>query len=254
MAPLWGRRVVVTRAREGNSGLADSLRALGATVLEVPTIRFVPPLSYKPLDAALARLAEYDVLLVTSANTARVLVERKKTPWETQPFTVAIGPATADTLRGAGLRVDLQPKPSVAESVVRELAPGARGKRMLLPRAAVARDVIPEALRGAGATVDVVESYRTVLDEQSRPLLAGAFAPGASPVDAVTFTSSSTVENFWALLGPAAGPALAIAKACSIGPITSATLRRFGVEPAVEAEDYDVAGLVAAVLRLFEGK
>ena len=250
MGPLQGRRIVVTRAREGNSRLCGSLRALGAEVLEVPTIRIVPPLSYEQLDAALARLHDYQVLLVTSANTARVLGERKPAPWESQPWTVAVGPSTAEALRAAGLRVDRQPQPSVAESVVRELAPGARGKRMLLPQAAVARDVLPDALREAGATVDVVEAYRTVLDETSRDALAEIFSTGAQPVDAVTFTSSSTVENFWALLGQAAGGALTSARACSIGPITSATLRQHGVEPAVEAENYDVPGLVAAMLRV----
>ncbi len=251
MLPLAGRRIVVTRTREQSSTLAEALREMGADVLEVPTIRIAPPASYAPLDDALARLAEYDVLLVTSANTARVLAARKPAPWSEQPFTVAVGPATAKALVQLGLRVDRQPQPAVAESVVRDLAPLAGGKRMLLPQAAVARDLLPRALRQAGATVDVVEAYRTVLVEESRAVLHAAFAPGVPPVHAVTFTSSSTVDNFFALLGcDAARQALERSLACSIGPVTSATLRERGVAPAVEAAEHDVNGLLAAVLRI----
>ncbi len=246
--PLQGKRIVVTRTREQASGLASALRELGAEVLEIPTIRVEPPASYAALDAALARLGEYHTLLVTSANTVRVLLSRKPPPWALQPYTVAIGPATASALRQSGLRVDLQPEPAVAESVVQALAPGAAGKRMLLARAAVARDVLPDALREAGAVVDVVEAYRTVPADESRWLLAAAFA---APVDAVTFTSSSTVENFFALLGKAdAERALAAAHACSIGPITSRTLRANGIEPDTEAAVHDVPGLVRSVLSM----
>ncbi len=247
--PLAGRRILVTRTREQNSGLAARLRALGADVIEVPTIRIVPPGSYAVLDAALARLPEYDTLLVTSANTAAVLAARRTTPWVAQPYTVAIGPATAQALRDAGLRVDLEPAPAIAESVVRELAPTAAGKRMLLVRAAVAREVLPEQLRAAGAVVDVAEAYRTVLAEESRGLLAACFAPGASAVDAVTFTSSSTVERWIDLFGEERSRvAFKTSSACSIGPITSATLREHGIEPATEARQHDVAGLVQAVV------
>ncbi len=248
--PLLGRLIVVTRARDGGSGLAAALRALGADVLEVPTIRIEPAASYAALDSALARLAGYDVLLVTSANTARLLAARKPPPWSCQPFTVALGPATADALLGAGLRVDLQPAPSIAESIVRELAPRAKGQRMLLPRAAVARELLPEALRAAGATVDVVEAYRTVPADESRSTLAAVFAPGARPVDAITFTSASTVENLFALLGEQAVQALPGTRVCSIGPITSATLRSYGCVPAVEAQSHDVPGLVLAIAGL----
>ena len=252
--PLAGRRVLVTRTREQASVLAEALHALGAEVLAVPTIRMEPPASYAVLDAALDSLALYDVLLVTSANTARVLAARRAAPWPDQPWTAVIGPATAQAMRDAGLRVDGEPLPSVAESLVRELAPGAAGKRMLLPRAAVARELLPDALRTAGAQVDVVEAYRTVPAEESRALLASWFGPGAERderIDAVLFTSSSTVENLFTLLGPEmACHALRKTKACSIGPITSETLRRLGVEPAAEAEQHDVPGLLLAVRQL----
>ncbi len=245
---LSGRRIVVTRTREQGSKLVEGLRALGAEVVEAPLIRIEPPASYAALDAALARIATYDALLVTSANTARVLAERILPPWAVQPYTVAVGPATAAALRASGLRVDLQPEPAVAESVLRALAPDAAGKRMLLPQAAVARDVLPAGLRAAGAAVEVVEAYRTVPEESSRALLTEVFAGGA---DAVTFTSSSTAENFFALLGEAAArAALGRAAACSIGPVTSATLRGYGIEPAAEARKHDVPGLIAAVRAL----
>ena len=261
--PLAGHRILVTRTREQGSTLAAALCALGADVLEVPTIRIAPPDSYAPLDAALARWHEFDMLVVSSANTAQVLASRlllldpalsrlRLPPGYPpgQPWTVAIGPATAAALREAGFRVDEQPMPAVAESVVRELAPRARGKHILLARAKVARDLVPDALRAAGATVEVVEAYQTLLAEDSRPVLQAEFAASAPPVAAVTFSSSSTVSNFFSLLGAeGARAALATARACSIGPVTSATLRGYGVEPAAEAVKHDVEGLVEVILQ-----
>ncbi len=251
--PLAGHRILVTRTREQSSTLTAALGTLGADVLEVPTIRIAPPDSYAPLDAALARRREFDILIVSSANTAQVLAARLPLPWGYQPWTVAIGPATAAALCEAGFRVDEQPVPAVAESVVRELAPQVQGKRILLPRAKVARDMMPDALQAAGAIVEVVEAYQTLLAEESRPVLQAAFAAGAPPVTAVTFSSSSTVTNFFALLGVGgAQAALVTARACSIGPVTSATLRGYGVEPAGEASQHDVPGLVEVVLQVAE--
>ena len=237
----------MTRTREQSSSLALGLRVLGADVVEVPTIRIVPPASYALLDEALARVADYDTLLVTSANTARVVASRKSPPWESQPLTVAIGPATAEALLEAGLRVDLQPMPAIAEAVIAALTPTAKGKRMLLARAAVAREILPVALRAAGATVDIVPAYQTVLAEESTGILRDALASGER-VDAVTFTSSSTVDNLLLLLGPAELATLRESvHACSIGPITSATLRSHGMEPATEALSHDVEGLIRAI-------
>ena len=250
--PLAGRRIVVTRTREQSSALAEGLRRLGAEVIEAPTIRIMPPDSYTTLDAALARLHEYDVLLVTSANSVRVIRERLKASTPQLPWTLAVGPATSTALRDAGLRVDAQPLEAVAEAIVQLLAPQASGKRMLLVRAAVGRDLLPEMLREAGAMVDVAPAYRTVPDDQSRLRLTAVFVPGAETVDAVTFTSSSTVQSFFALLGEeAASRALAQTLACSIGPVTSSTLRELGIEPAVEAATHDVPGLIAAIRSAF---
>ena len=247
--PLAGRRVLVTRTREQASALRAQLETLGADVLEVPTIRIAPPESYDGLDRALANLERYNILIVTSANTARVLRERGIGAIPPALQVMAVGPATAEALRETGVRVDRVPVPAVGESVVRELAPHAAGKRILLARAAVARDVIPLGLRAAGATVEIAEAYRTVLANESRAILETAFAPDEPPVDAVTFTSSSTVQHFFALLGEeAAGRALERVAVCSIGPVTSGTLREFGVEPAIEAAEHTVGGLVVAIV------
>lgn len=246
--PLAGRRIVITRTREQSGTLAVALRAMGAEVVEIPTIRVVPVESYAALDQALSALERYDALLVTSANTVRVLLQRKPLPWTFQPMTVAIGPATAQALRTAALRVDLQPVPAIAESVVEALRAKAAGKRMLLVRAEVARELLPSALRAAGATVDVVDAYRTILAEESAGPLLAAFD---HKVDAVAFTSSSTATNFFRLLGAAqASRVLANCAACSIGPVTSETLRGLGISPAAEAENHDVAGLVAVMKQL----
>jgi uroporphyrinogen-III synthase len=225
--PLHNRRILITRTREQSSALAAALMAYGASVEEIPTIRIEPLDSYAPLDEAFAAIADYDMLILTSA----------------------IGPATAHAIRAAGLRVDLEPLPAIAESVVRELAPNAQGKRILLARAEQARDLIPNALRSAGAVVDIVATYRTVLAEDSGPLLRAAFG---LPIDAVAFTSSSTVHNFFTLLGPeAALRALSGTVCCSIGPVTSATLSSHGVHALVESTQHDVPGLAATIAAYF---
>ncbi len=252
--PLKGRTIVVTRPRRQASRLRTELEALGACVIELPTIEIVPPDSYEPLDAALRNLPQYQWLIVTSANTARVLAERLAVPGiELADFSevrvVAVGSATASALREAGFQVDLVPPTYVAESVVDVLHDKIAGARVLLARAAVARDVIPDELRRLGAAIDVVDAYRTVVPEESAGLVRGIFVNTPVP-DAVTFTSSSTATNFFQLLEKAelcsVPPGV---RALSIGPITSATLRELGWEPAVEAEQHDVDGLVQATLR-----
>ena len=244
---LAGRTLIVTRSRAQAGALADALAALGARVAEVPTIAMAPPESYAPLDAALAQLDTYDWLLATSANTARVLGERLALlGLQPRPKQVAaVGRATAQALAALGFHVDLVPEPFVAESMIAALAPAAAGRRILLARAAVARDVLPEALRAAGAQVDVVDAYRTILPEESRELLVRALDDGP---DGITFTSSSTVTNFVALLDNAGLPRPLALPAFSIGPITSATLREHGWPPAAEAAVHDIPGLVAAVV------
>jgi len=251
--PLTGRRILVTRARHQAGQLSAELAKLGAEAIEVPAIEIVPPVSFEPLDAALLGLGRYAWLIVASANAVRVIEERSAalnlSPDSFSHLRIAaIGGTTALALEQAGMAASITPKAYVAESLLESLADQARDAHVLIVRAAVARDVIPEALKERGARVEVVEAYRTVVPESSVEMMASLLA-GKLP-DAATFTSSSTVTNFFHLLHaagyeqrPDGMPAV------SIGPITSQTLREHGWERAAEAEPHDVAGLAAAVVR-----
>jgi uroporphyrinogen-III synthase len=249
--PLAGRRVLVTRARHQAGKLSQGLRALGAEPVEVPVLEIRPPESFDPLDSALRRLDHYDWLIVTSANTVRALVERCAalgiSPREGKlPQVAAVGAATADAARDAGFDVALVPPKYVAESLVESLAGQVAQRQILLARAEIARDVIPDALRDAGAVVDVVDAYRNAVPEAAPALLREAISRG---IDAATFTSSSSVTH----LAEAASAArltfpFAGVPAVSIGPVTTATLREAGWEPAGEAETHDIPGLLTAVV------
>lgn len=250
--PLAGRTVLVTRARHQAGKLAEELRAQGAAVVEIPAIEIVPPESYEPLDRALRNLSQYQWLIATSANAVDALRGRMEAsgigPASLTGLTIAaVGSATARALRELGLEPAVTPPEYVAESLVTALGDRARGQRVLLARAAVARDVIPDALRAGGATVDVVDAYRTAVPKESVTAIRTLFGPGGPAPDAATFTSSSTVTNFLALLREAGVPAPKSMRAVSIGPITSRTLREHGWEPAAEADPHDLGGLVAAV-------
>ncbi len=252
--PLAGRRIVITRRPEQARDLRQALRRQGARVLEFPTIALAPPRSWKPLDAALDRLGEYDWAVFTSANGVEVFFARlrrkKKSARRLKSLWIAaIGPSTAAALRAHGLRPDVVPSEYRAEGLLRALGRKSarwRGKRVLLARAAKAREVLPQELRRRGARVDVVEAYRTVLPRVSRKRLRRFFGP--QKPDAITFTSSSTVKNFFALLGPrTARQALDGVAVATIGPVTSRTARELGLRIAVEARQYTIPGLVRAL-------
>jgi uroporphyrinogen-III synthase len=254
LLPLADRRVLVTRAAHQAGKLSEGLRALGAIPVEVPVLEIQPPEDFAPLDAALAALPTYDWLILTSANTVRALAARAaelsiSLRDGTGVKVAAIGEATASAAWSEGLRITLTPESYVAESLVAALSGQVAAQRILLARAAVARDVIPDALRRAGGQVDVVDAYRNAMPETAPAELRGALASG---VDAATFTSSSSVTHLKAAAEAAglAWPFPGVA-AVSIGPITSATLRESGWEPAIEAERSDVPGLIAAVVQLF---
>src|SRR5665213_2911159 len=265
MKPLQGKQILITRARHQAQTLATALEDHGAEVLAIPAIEIVPPDSYDALDAALRDARKYQWLVLTSANAVEVLVGRlEKIARKT--FTppaigihssdsvriAAMGPATARALESHGLTVDVVPEKYVAESLVEALRDQVFGQNVLLVRAKVARDVVPIELEKAGAVVDVVEAYQTVVPEASCELLRQVFdRPGYLP-HAVTFTSSSTVTNFFRLLDEAGIPVWPPSMAAaSIGPITSRTLLDHGIEPVVVATEYTIPGLVAALCRWY---
>jgi len=255
---LAGRRVLVTRAAHQAGKLSEGLRALGAVPVEVPMLEIQPPESYAPLDHALKQLDWYDWLILTSVNTIEAICRRGADlgviPANTQGLKVAaIGKATAETARHYGFCVSVAPEAYVAESLLESLRGKMEGKRVLLPRAAVARDVIPDALRAAGAEVNVVEAYRNAMPEAAPERLHRAVLEG---LDVATFTSSSSVTHLAeaARLAGIAWPFAGV-PAVSIGPITSHSLRELGWAPAYEANPSDIPGLIAAVKRVMrDGK
>jgi uroporphyrinogen-III synthase len=256
--PLAGKRILITRARHQAGRLAEALEEQGAEVLRLPTIEIIPPESYAHLDAVLEVIDGFDWLIVTSANGVAALEDRLR--FMNIPLArlehlhiAAIGPATATALGRVGLRVTVMPEQYVAEAVVALLQEKVRGKNVLLVRAAVARDVIPEELRKGGADIHVVEAYRTVIPADSLVQVRGLFGEGKPLPDAVTFTSSSTANNFFALLAAAEIELPVGLCAVSIGPVTTRTLRQHHWEPACEAIKSDIPGMVEACVGLLVG-
>jgi uroporphyrinogen III methyltransferase / synthase len=248
---LTGKRIVVTRPRHQARPLTEALRRLGAEVVEAPAIRIEPPNDYAPLDRALRALTTYDWIVFTSANGVEAFFERRSSVDPAGDATAlrfaAIGPATNDCLVERGLRAEVIPDRFIAEDVFRALseAEDLAGKRILLPRADIARQTLPDLMREAGAVVDVVVAYRTVPAKEE--IRAAAALVREDAIDVVTFTSASTAKSFFDAISPASlSPRVA---AASIGPVTSRALRDLGVEPAIEAERYTVDGLVEAILR-----
>ena len=253
--PLFGKRIAITRAREQAGVLREELAALGAEVIEIPTIEIRPPDSWEPLDAAIRRLEEFHYLLVTSANGVRNFLARLAASGRDvralKGLTIgAIGPATAAEFARTGVKVDLLPTEYVAEGLLAALGDrDLRGKAFLIPRARVARDLVPRVLEERGARVEVVEAYQTVMPEISPEELARLLTP---PPDAITFTSSSTATNFAKLLGEnRLAETLRGAAIASIGPITSQTLRKLGLTVTLEAQESTMAGLVQVLQHHF---
>jgi uroporphyrinogen-III synthase len=255
--PLTGERILVGRAKHQASLLSEQVKTLGARVLEIPFIEIHKPRSYRPLDEALLNIQNYDWLVLTSVNGVEAVWERTqklRLPVSRMRHLkiAAIGPATKKTIEAQGLGVDVVPKQYIAESVVKSLRKRVAGKRVLLARARVARDVIPRELRKAGATVDVVEAYETVLPKSSRDRLRKALRDPKRCPTIATFTSSSMARNFVALVGARAaqGAVRKGLRLASIGSVTSATLRELGLPVHVEAKKFTIPGLVKAVQRL----
>ena len=254
--PLAGLRVLVGRARHQASALSAGLKALGADVIEIPFIEIRKPRSYAAFDAALKQVADYDWLILTSVNGVEALAARLRRLRITieklgHLKIAAIGPATRREIEKLELRVAVVPPRYVAESVVESLCGKVEGKRVLLARAKVARDVIPRELRKMGARVDVVEAYETVVPESSKKRLDSVMKDPKRRPDLITFTSSSSVRNFLALLGGRGRPPHKVLdgiQMASIGPVTSATLRELGLPVDIEAEEYTIPGLIRAIM------
>lgn len=266
--PLSGIRVLVGRARHQAGALSTELRRRGAQVIEIPFIQIRKPESFQALDAALENLGSYDWLILTSVNgvesmwarmaqrydfrhTARTSKSRSYSAAEERlPRIAAIGPATKKAIEQRGEKVEVVPQEYIAESVVRSLKNKVKRKRVLLVRAKIARDVIPRELRKAGAHVDVVEAYETVVPKSSRGLLRRALANPKKRPHVITFTSSSTVRNFVALVRSPKGSVLNILdgiRLASIGPVTSSTLRELGLRVDIQAQEFTIPGLVKAI-------
>ena len=269
--PLVGVRVLVGRARHQASALSAGLKALGAEVIEIPFIEIRKPRSYAEFDRALKQIAGYDWLILTSVNgveslAARLLRLRIPVDRLRHLEIAAIGPATRQEIEKLGLKVAVMPARYVAESVVESLRGKAKGMRVLLARAKVARDVIPRELREMGARVDVVEAYETVVPHSSRKRLRGVMRDEKKRPHLVTFTSSSSVRNFVELLlrqpcaprhpaktAPAEEPVprytvLDGIQMASIGPVTSATMQEMGLTINIEAKQYTIPGLIRAIV------
>jgi uroporphyrinogen III methyltransferase/synthase len=244
--PLHGRTVVVTRARAQASGLAATLRDLGAEVLELPAIRIEPQLDSAEVREAASAIGLYELVCLTSPNGVHLLFEAiERAGLDARALAgvtvAAIGPGTSRALAEHGVLADVVPERFVAEALVEALAGvEVEGQRVLVARAAEARDVLPDALRERGAEVDVVALYETVREQPDAEVIEAAQA-----ADYVTFTSSSTVTNLTAALGDRFPGA---ARIVSIGPVTSETARAAGLRVDVEAERHDVDGLLAALL------
>jgi uroporphyrinogen-III synthase len=242
-------RVLVTRPRHQASALAELLVAAGAEPILIPTIEIVPPASFDALDDSLKELDGFDWLIFTSANAVQVFAERAQALGvEVHAKRIAvIGSATARAAREfLGRSPDLVPEHATAEGLAEALLAYAAGSSMLLVRAAVARDVLPERLKAAGARVRIAEAYRNVIPADSIREIQELFA--SDPPDAVTFTSASTAQNLHALLDAAELEIREGTVLASIGPITSRAMREVGMEPTVEAGEATIASLVDALL------
>lgn len=246
-------RVLVTRAPHQASALADALRERGFEVVAIPSIAILPPLDgYASLDDALQQIRSFDWLIFTSANAVEVFAARHREVGQSLPNSLriaVIGNATARAAGDAGLNVELIPQRAVGESLAEELAPHAKGKRMLLVRADEGREVLPATLRSAGADVTLAVAYCTVVAEDS----VAALQREVATLDAVTFTSASSARNLAALMERAEVSLPERAVLASIGPVTSTAMREMGWDRSVEADEASVVSLAESLRRHFAG-
>lgn len=258
LKPLFGKKVVVTRAREQASDFAALLSDAGAGVIEFPTIETVAPESWDNLDKAISQIQRFDWIVFTSVNGVRFFVDHlKETGNDIRKLAglkiCCIGPKTAEAVENLGLIVDVVPKEYRAESVIAEFsADGLDGKKILIPRAKVAREILPDEMRKMGAEVTIAETYVTIRPEGKKEEVRKFLED--EKIDVITFTSSSTVTNFvemWDSQQEARAVMNGVTIA-SIGPITSDTARGYGLEPAIEPETYTTPALCQAIIDYFD--
>ena len=256
--PLTGKRILITRAREQSGEFAVHLKNLGAEVVEFPTIEIVPPHCWKQLDQAIDRLKSYDWIIFTSANGVNLFWQRLREKGRSRlPSSLkvcAIGPATAHQLNEKKISVDYMPKEFIAEAILKGFGKMAiQGKQVLLARAQKARDILPRGLRRMGAEVDVVEAYRTVRPKGGSKRLKQFLSE--DKIDAITFTSSSTVNHFAELLKKEdlKKRLKGIAIAC-IGPVTAKRAKGWGMKVHIQPKQYTIPGLSQAIAKYFGGR
>lgn len=243
---LVGKRIVITRPPDQASDFIAELQARGAVPVMLPLIKIQPPTDPGPLDQALNHIEQYDLIIFTSANTVTSVCQRVTKPPTNWPSIAAIGPATTRALEACDLPVTLTAEKHTAEGLFEALNAqiDLRGKRVLLPQSAIARPVLTQLLQEAGALVDAVTAYETVRPDSDPGLLV-------EPFDAITFTSSSTVQNFVDLF---VDPTAVIGNAlvATIGPVTADTARDLGLQVDVMADPHTVEGLIMALAEAFE--
>jgi uroporphyrinogen III methyltransferase/synthase len=257
--PLAGKRIIITRARSQTSRLARLIADAGGEIIEFPTIEIQPPESFAGLDAAIERITGYDWVIFTSVNGVEAfrnrIVALGKSMTDLEAIKIgAIGPETAKRVTAAGLQAALVPQRYQAEGILDLLNPEImRGKKVLIPRAAKAREILPETLRHWGAQVDVVEAYRTVMPAKNNSALRDLLGQGK--IDMITFTSSSTVTNFSLLFDRQKLASIldGIAIAC-IGPITRQTVEDLGGRADIVSERFTIPGLAQAIVDYFGGR
>ena len=251
--PLRGRRILVTRAAEQATALSDALAALGAEPVVIPTIQIVAPESYAELDRAIAGLGGTDYLVLTSVNAVEFFFQRLSTlGYDAASLDrvkiVAVGPKSAAALSAHGLQADLVPDAYRAEGIVALLRGQVSGKRVLYPKAALARELIPAELARAGAEVVAPTAYASVLPKDAPDKLGRALADG---LDLLTFTASSTVDNFTGLLDTDTLDLARQVPVASIGPLTTATAKKHGFNVIVEPDNATLDEMVEAIARHF---
>jgi uroporphyrinogen III methyltransferase/synthase len=257
--PLFGKKIVITRARAQASGMVSTLNNLGAQCIEIPTIKIDPPVDLTPLKTAIETIEHYDWLVFTSVNGVKFFFETlfdmgKDVRVLGHLKFACIGPVTKERLSDYGIISDILPETYRAESVVKAFSGvDIKNKKVLLPRAKKARTILPEELTRMGARIDDVVAYETGLCDDGKVELIEHLKN--NEIDAITFTSSSTVSNFFSLIKETdKKTVLKNVAIASIGPITSGTARSLGIEPDIEAKEYTIPGLTQALLDYFAAK